>query len=103
LLVACARARRFGNAASFAHFKNRSAASRRPAGSRKLEKTTSAKHYGVILLDDMTSRPIATKFNLMIRQWTLAFMPAASDAVVAAMAREQFAIDQNAAVILVIH
>jgi hypothetical protein len=29
----------------------------------------------------MTSQPIATKFNLMIRQWTLTFMPAASDAI----------------------
>jgi high-affinity K+ transport system ATPase subunit B len=88
---------------SFAHFKNRSAASRRPAGSRKLEKTNNAKHYGVTLLDDMTSRPIATKFNLMIRQWTLTFMPAASDAIVAATVSEQFAIDQNVAVIPVIH
>ena len=51
----------------------------------------------------MTSRPIATKFNLMIPQWTLTFVPAASDAIVPATVREQFAIDKNVAVILVIH
>jgi hypothetical protein len=104
--VACARAHDFDNAASFAHFKNRSPASRRPAGSRKLEKTNNAKryeHYGVTLLDDMTSRPIAIIFKLMIRQWSLTFMPAASDAMVAATVGEPFAIDKNAAVILVTH